>query len=85
MDTNLNQSMQEQIIDLISQIAEIEKSKIGVDAHLIRDLGLDSMMAIELIAHAEKKFKVKFSEREMGQISSINSLIESISQKLQAK
>jgi acyl carrier protein len=47
---------------LISEIAEVEPSKVKDDATFTEDMGVDSMKALEIVAAVEKKFKVVIPE-----------------------
>jgi acyl carrier protein len=67
----------EQVIrQLIAEIIEMEPDQIDPDAHLVEDLGMDSMMALEILAGIEKRFKIELPEEELPNISTVNKAIE---------
>ena len=70
--TNLEQDVKE----LIAEIIEMEPNEIDPDAHLVEDLGMDSMMALEILASLEKKYKIKLPEEDMPKITTVNRAIE---------
>ena len=64
------------IRELIAEIIEMEPAQIDPDANLVEDLGMDSMMALEILAALEKKYKVKISEEDLPKITTLNRAIE---------
>lgn len=48
------------------------------------DLGVDSLVAMEIVVQLEKRYKVKMDEEELPQITSVNSVYELLSTKLGA-
>lgn len=69
-------NVDEQVLELIADIIEMEPSKIDANAHLVEDLGMDSMMALEILASIEKKFRIKVPEEDLPKITSVNRVIE---------
>jgi len=59
---------------LISEITEIPEAELKNDARFTEDLGIDSMMALEMVASIEKKYKVIIPEEEIPTITSLNSI-----------
>jgi len=53
---------------------------VDAGAHLVEDLGMDSMMALEILAALEKKYKIKLPEEELPKITSVNRAIELVKQ-----
>ena len=70
--TNLEQDVK----DLIADIIEVDVASLDPDANLVEDLGMDSMMALEILASLEKRFKIKLPEDELPKITTVNSAIE---------
>jgi len=73
-------SVEQEVRDLIADIIEMESSEIDAGAHLVEDLGMDSMMALEILAALEKKYKIKLPEEELPKITSVNRAIELVKQ-----
>ena len=69
-------SVEQEIRKLIADIIEMEPDKIEPDAHLVEDLGMDSMMALEILASIEKKFRIRIPEEELPKITTLNRAIE---------
>lgn len=69
-------TVDQEVTALIADILEMEPGEINPDAHLVEDLGMDSMMALEILASIEKKFKIKVPEDDLPKITSVNRVIE---------
>jgi len=61
---------------IIAEIVEIEPEKITLDANFVEDLGMDSMMALEILASIEKKYKLRIPEENLTKITSLNKVME---------
>ena len=63
---------------LITEIAEIDD--LPEDASF-KDLGIDSMMGVEIVAAIERQYKIKISDDELEQVTTLNksvTLVESL-------
>ena len=72
---NVN-GLDQEVKQLIADIVEMEPAQIDADANLVEDLGMDSMMALEILASMEKKYKIKISEDDLPKITTVNRAIE---------
>ena len=70
------QSLDDEVRGLVAVILEVDPAQIDGEAKLVEDLGMDSMMALELVASIEKKFKVKLPESVLPTVKTLNSVIE---------
>ncbi len=68
--------LEQEIRDLIADIIEMEADQIDPDAHLVEDLGMDSMMALEILAAIEKKYKIRIPEEDLPKITTVNRAVE---------
>ncbi len=69
-------NLEQEIKALIADIIEMDPNQIDPDAHLVEDLGMDSMMALEILAAIEKKYKTQIPEQDLPKITSINRAVE---------
>ncbi|MBI5873728.1 MAG: acyl carrier protein [Candidatus Omnitrophica bacterium] len=80
----MTQNTTQEILEIVSMILEKEPKEIPLDAHLIQDIGADSMMALEILAALEKKYRIVIPEdklKEMTTLNKIISLVESARKK----
>jgi acyl carrier protein len=67
-----------EIKKLVADIAEKTPEEIKDDARFAEDLGIDSMMALEIVATIEKKYKVVIPEAEIPNIRSLQNVYDLI-------
>lgn len=80
--SNWNRS---EILKTLSSVTRIDLSQI-TDEVLIRDeLGIDSLMGIEIIAKIEKEFNIEIEESFLMDIETVGEFIRIIEQKLKCK
>jgi acyl carrier protein len=72
-------SMKEELRALIMEIAEIDDVP---DAVSFKDLGIDSMMGVEIVAAIERKYQVKVEDSELEQITTLNASSALVERKL---
>jgi acyl carrier protein len=71
--------LREEIRALISEIAEVDT--IPDDTHF-KDLGIDSMMGVEIVAAIERQYQIKIPDEELKEISTLNKSYEIVLSKL---
>lgn len=78
----MNQDLREKIRAIMVEVAEIEEVP---DDAPFKDLGIDSMMAIEIIAEIERIYTIKVPEADLEKVSDLNSVVALIDKILEAK
>lgn len=76
MDLNKQKEIEGGIRKMIAEILETEPEKIAGDAHFVKDLGMDSMMALEILAGLEKKYRIVIPEETLPKFTSLNVTVE---------
>ena len=69
-------NLDEDIRSLVAEILEREPSQVDPEARLVEDLGMDSMMALEIVASLEKRYKIRLPEQELQEVKTLNRVIE---------
>jgi len=75
-------TLKEELRALVAEIAEIDTVP---DDASFKDLGIDSMMGVEIVAAIERQYRVKFDDDELQQFSTLSKSFEMVVQKLDAK
>jgi acyl carrier protein len=70
------ESLENDLREMIARIVEIEPEKITLEAKFVEDLGMDSMMALEILASIEKKFKIQIPEEKLGQLVNLKDSVD---------
>jgi len=71
-----NKKLENELKALIAEIVEIEPEKITPGANFVEDLGMDSMMALEILASLEKKYKLRIPEENLTKMTNFNKVME---------
>lgn len=71
-----NPKLEGEIKQLVSEITEVPIDKLKPDADFFKDLGVDSLKAIEIVAAFEKKYRKVIPEKDIPKIRTVNQLIE---------
>ncbi|RMD60143.1 MAG: acyl carrier protein [Nitrospirae bacterium] len=61
---------------MIAEIIEAEPEEITPDADLVSEFGVDSMMALEILASLEKKYKIIIPEEELPNMTTMRKILE---------
>ncbi len=68
-------NMNTALIDTLSKITRIDSSSITYDTLIFEELGLDSLMAIEMLAKIEKQFNIIIEESLLANINTVGDLV----------
>ena len=77
----MSQTLKDELRALIAEIAE--KDEIPDDKHF-KDLGIDSMMGVEIVAAIERKYQVKIDDAELAEITTLSGSMALVQKKLGA-
>lgn len=69
-------NIEKEIRAIVAEILEIKEENITPDAKFVEQLGMDSMMALEILASVEKKYKIKISEDYLTKVTSLRSMVD---------
>ena len=64
---------------LVAEVLETEPSEVKPDAHFVKDLGMDSMMALEILASIEKKYRIIIPEEALAKFTDLNKTVAIVS------
>lgn len=64
-----------EIKHLIAEIIEVPEEEIEGTASFVDDLGVDSLMALEIVAAIEKKYRIQIPEEKLQQVKTLNDTI----------
>jgi acyl carrier protein len=75
----MSSELREKLRAIVAEVAEIDEVP---DDAPFKDLGIDSMMAIEIVAEIERTYKIKVPENELEQVRDLNSVVSLVEAKL---
>jgi acyl carrier protein len=69
--------------ELVADVLDIPAAEIGDDTDFVNELGLDSLMALEVMVVLEQRFGVTLEDSELEHLSSLASAHRLMAKKLQ--
>jgi len=73
------------LIETLSEITRIDSSSITYDTLIFEELGLDSLMAIEMLAKIEKQFDITIEDSLLAGIKTVGDFVQTIEEKINIK
>lgn len=77
--------VEKDIRGLVAEILETEPETIDGNANFVKDLGMDSMMALEILAGIEKKYRIAIPEDTLPKFTSLSKTVEIVKNILAGK
>ena len=75
----MSDNLKDELRQIITEVTEVED--IPEDTSFA-DLGIDSMMAIEIVADVEKRYDVSISEEELPELTHLKAVYDKVQEKL---
>lgn len=72
----------EELRGLVAGVLDLDTSAVTDTADFVKDLNVDSLMALEVMVALEKKYKIALDEDELKNISSFAQVRDLVSAKL---
>lgn len=75
---NNNINLNNEVIEIISEVTEFPKENIKLESNLLADLELESLDIVNLIAEFEKKYKISIKDEEIKCFQTVEDIINYI-------
>lgn len=75
----MSDELRDQLRRIITEVTEVEN--IPEDTPFA-DLGIDSMMAIEIVADVEKEYEITIAEDELNELVNLKAVYDKVREKL---
>jgi acyl carrier protein len=85
MDSVTAENVREEVKRLIAELTERDVSEITDTALFVDDLGVDSLMAIEVMVALDKRYKIDIPEAEFNKIKNVNDSVDIVMKHLATK
>lgn len=69
------ENVEKEIMSIISDVAEVDTEEITLDSDLVKDLGINSIKAIEVVVALEKKYKISIRDEDVPKITTPRQII----------
>ena len=77
----VSSNIEAEVRKIISDITEVPEEELKPQARFVEDLGLDSMMALELVAAIEKRYKVAIPEEKIPELTCLQKIYDILNNK----
>jgi acyl carrier protein len=72
--------IEDEIKSLVAKVVKIPEEKLKMEADLFADLGIDSLLGIEIFAALDKKYKIDIPETRLRDVKTLADLIKVVSE-----
>ncbi|MEE9127273.1 MAG: acyl carrier protein [Planctomycetota bacterium] len=76
-------SSTERALEILSDVCKLPREELTPEKHLIQDLDLDSVLALDLLMTLEESLGIEISEVEATQMVTVGDVLAFVSQKSQ--
>ena len=77
--------LEKEIRAIICEITDMPEEKLEGDANLVDDLGIMSIMAVDILNSIQKKYKLVIPEEMFGEFDCLISIVELVERLLEAR
>lgn len=78
----MSDNLKEELRSLIAEISEVDD--IPDDTHF-KDLGIDSMMGVEIVAAIERQYRIKINDNELQEVTTLTKSYDLVRNKLESR
>ncbi len=77
--------LEQEITAIVAEVTEIDEKELWEqrDKHFMEDLAIDSMLALEIVASIEKKYRIEIEEEELLDVTSLTATINLVKRELE--
>jgi acyl carrier protein len=75
-------SIEDEVVQIISEQLGVEKQQISMETSFINDLGADSLDTVELVMEFEQKFDMEIPDEEAEKIQTVGDVVRYIKERL---
>lgn len=78
----MNDQLTAEIKNLVAKVIKLPEEKVGLDADIFTDLGVDSLLGVEIFAALDKKYNLDIPESRLENISTVNDIVRLVEELL---
>ena len=67
--------LEKKIKSIIAEVTEVDERKIGLNTDFVKDLGMNSMAALEILATIERTCGIEVPEESLPEIKNLKNVI----------
>jgi acyl carrier protein len=85
MSENTQDNLEGQVRALIASVIRRDAKELKLDANFYKDLGVDSIKAIEIVVAIERNFKISIRDEQVRTVATIGQAVEAVKEALRKK
>jgi acyl carrier protein len=70
-----DEQLVKEIKTLVSKVIKLPEEKIDPQANLFSDLGVDSLLGVEIFAALDKQYGIEVPEKKLREINNLNDIV----------
>lgn len=70
--------MKNEVIEIISKVTEIPVKKINLDSNLVKDLKIESLDLVSLVAEFEEKYNIVVDDKDIKNLQTVKDIVDYI-------
>lgn len=70
------EDIEKEIRALVSKVIKVPEEKLSLRANLFTDLGVDSLLGVEIFAALDKKYQVDIPESRLKNVQTLGDIID---------
>ena len=71
-------SLEAELREILARQCRLDVDDVGLDDDLVRELGLDSLTALCMLAATEKRFGVRFPDERLAELRTLRQVLDSL-------
>ena len=71
--------------ELIADVLDVEPEMITDEVHFVNDLGVDSLLALELAVTLERRYGIKVESHEVADVQTMHDIRDLLTKKLSSR
>jgi acyl carrier protein len=78
---------EKQLLNILSEVLEINRNQLKAkrEANIFKEFGVDSLLALEILARIEREFDIKIEDDEIPGLDNFNAILSLTNKKLKLK
>ena len=73
-------SRETELREILARQSHLDVDGVGLDDDLVRELGIDSLTALRVLAAVEKRFDMRFPDERLGELRTLRQVLEFLGQ-----
>lgn len=69
-------NLEQELKEIVAKVMKLPKEKVTLEADFFKELGIDSLMAVEILSAVDRKYGIDIPEEKAKEMKNLKSLIQ---------